>query len=185
MITSIDIITGEEEIITLELAKLHLRVDSDYTEEDPLINLAIGSARVESEGYIGRKLVAGSVVIQMSGFTDFSNALQSVNDAISSIEYYKPGDTDKTVLSTDLYTSTKTYLYLNVAFKKDGLPEVDDRDDAVIVTIAFGYDKDSCPKDVMSAMLLQIAESYDKRENRTALHQSAVRNLLDPYRKWQ
>lgn len=185
MITSIDIITGEEEIITLELAKLHLRVDSGYTEEDPLINVAIGSARVESENYIGRKLLAGSVVLKMDDFTDFSNALQSVNDTISAVEYYEPGDADKTALTADSYASTKTYLYLNGTFKKEGLPEVDDRDDAVIVTINFGYDEDSCPKDIISAMLLQIAESYDKRENRTALHQSAVRNLLDPYRKWQ
>lgn len=63
MITDINITTSEEEIIGLELAKLHLRVDSDYTEEDVLINLAISSARTEAENYIERKLLDRKSVV--------------------------------------------------------------------------------------------------------------------------
>lgn len=183
MKTSVEINYGEDEIIAKDLAKLHLRVDEDYIEEDPLIELAIGSARMEVENYIQRKLLKGTMVVNLSMFSDFSEKLISDNDMISKVEYYDV-DGELKVLPKEYYSSVRTYLYLNVSFSKE-LPEVAEREDAVIVTVSFGYDSEDCPKDIMSAMLLQVAESYDKRENRTALHQSAVRNLLDPYRKWQ
>lgn len=43
---------------------------------------------------------------------------------------------------------------------------------------------DDLPADIKSALLLLIADRYDKRENRKGENVSAARLLLNPYRKW-
>src|SRR5690554_5765615 len=105
MITDINIVSSEEEIIGLELAKLHLRVDSEYTDEDMLIDLAISSARTEAENYIERKLLKGTAQIKMSGFFGFEFLLQSMNDKIEKVEYYPfVSEEGKIELSSDFYS---------------------------------------------------------------------------------
>lgn len=183
MITSKEITEGTAEIIELVLAKQHLRVDEDFTDEDDLIDVAIISSRTEAENYINKKLLKGSMVIKMSAFTAFAEELVSINDAVTKVEYYD-SDNQLQELSGENYKSTRTYLYHNVSFTGE-LPEVADREDAVIVTVSFGFDFEACPKPIVSAMLLMVGDGYDKRENRTAVYSSAAYNLLSPYRKWQ
>lgn len=92
------------EVVSLELAKKHLRIDDSFTEDDDYIRIIINAAKTESENYCEIKF-------------------------------------------DDVFT-------------------------------------DGIPGDIVAANLLLIADAYDKRENRTALHQSVARNLLNPYRKW-
>lgn len=184
MIEDIKITEGSSEVIDLTLAKKHLRVDEDYTDEDDLINVAITSARVEAENYIERKILSGSVVVLMNQFESFSLPFQSINDDVAKVEY-KDQDTSEFVeLSSELYTTSKTYTNLFIKFKNEGLPELDLDDAVVRVTIAFGYNFEKCPKPIISAMLLFIADAYDKRENRVSMDSNVGYNLLNPYRKW-
>lgn len=91
-------------MLELAFVKKHLRVDSEFTEEDDLIELAINSSVAEAENYCEIK---------------FSEVFP-----------------------------------------------------------------DEIPADIKSALLLIIADNYDKRENRSGLNKSTARNLLNPYRKW-
>lgn len=184
MVTDIKITDGTVEIISVVLAKKHLRVEADYIEEDALIEIAIASARIESENFIERKLLKGTVEVSMDSFTDFDIALQSLNDTITKVEYFAPGGEERILLPEDKYNTSSSYTALVCKFKQD-LPVVADKSDAVIVTISFGYEFGACPKDVVSALLLLVADAFDKRENRGAISHSAARNLLNPYRKWQ
>lgn len=44
--------------------------------------------------------------------------------------------------------------------------------------------EDDLPGDIKSALLLLIADRYEKRENRKGENLTAARLLLNPYRKW-
>lgn len=182
MITDIKVTYGAGDIISKELAKLHLRIDEDYTDEDQLVEIAISSAQKEAENYIERKLLKGTVELKMDSFKNFDIALQSINDSIEKIEYFDVSDV-KQELSSDKFSFETGYSRLICKFK-EGLPALAQKDDAVIVKMSFGFDAESCPKDIVSALLLLIADAFDKRENRSSLHESAARNLLNPYRRW-
>lgn len=182
MITDIKVTYGAGDIISKELAKLHLRIDEDYTDEDQLVEIAISSAQKEAENYIERKLLKGTVELKMDSFENFDIALLSINDSIEKIEYFDVSDVKQELLS-DKFSFETGYSRLICKFK-EGLPALAQKDDAVIVTMSFGFDAESCPKDIVSALLLLIADAFDKRENRSSLHESAARNLLNPYRRW-
>ncbi|WP_158962590.1 head-tail connector protein [Myroides fluvii] len=177
-----DVIAIENvEVVKLELAKKHLRLDADNDEEDMLIELAIASAITQSENYTERVLKKGIIEFLTHNAESIVIERSSLNDKIQKVEVLGEG-VDSILLPASAYSQTKraTEIY-EVSFKNVKL----EPEQQLKVTVELGFDSETLPKDILSAMLLMIGDSFEKREDRNQGNNTAVNNLLRPYRKWQ
>lgn len=182
MITTEIIPVADNQIISLELAKAHLRIEADYTDDDMLIGLQIKAAQKAAENYMQRAVGLRQLVITMDVFQNVVFEGSS-NDLIEEVEYYEPDAVDLTVMAQELYKLRKSGLEtFEIQFSE--LPEVDNIEGAVIITVSQGYTPEECPEDIQSAMLLMIGDMYERREDREQGNNPASVNLMRPYRKW-
>lgn len=182
MITTEIIPVNDNEVISLNVAKKHLRIEADYTDDDELIALQIKAAQKSAENYMQRAVGRQDLIITMDIFQSVIFEGSS-NDTIGKVEYYEPSANTLTELGSAEYSLKKSGLInFEVSFKTT--PETDDRDDAVKITVNQGYDVDSCPSDIKAAMLLMIGDMYERREDREQGSNPASVNLMRPYRKW-
>ncbi len=64
-------------------------------------------------------------------------------------------------------------------------PELETKDDAVLVTINQGWVAAEVPKPLIQAMKLYVSDMYERREDRGEIgHNSAATALMRPYRKF-
>jgi hypothetical protein len=71
----------------------------------------------------------------------------------------------------------------NLRFKGE-IPDVADRFDAVTITVKVGNANAKTPKPIIQAILLFIADMYERREDRGAVVSTAAMSLLRPYKKF-
>lgn len=175
-------------LVTLAKAKKHLRVDADFTDEDDLIQDYIASAQIVCQNYIDRAIVSRDFVMEADSFDDIEFAANWDNDEVLSIEFYPPGETEKIALDPEFYKLRKSNTVGHWLLKFNNAPAVDNRDDAVVVTIKQGWvranDLTTVPKPIVSAILLVLTDFYEKRENRQEGTTTQANSLLRPYRKW-
>lgn len=177
-----DVIAIENvEVVKLELAKKHLRLDADNDEENMLIEVAIASAITQAENYTERVLKKGIIEFLTHNTESIVIERSSLNDKIQKVEVVEE-DVDSVLLPASAYSQTKrgSEIY-EVSFKNVKL----EPGQQLKVTIELGFDSETLPKDILSAMLLMIGDSFEKREDRNQGNNTAVNNLLRPYRKWQ
>lgn len=196
-------ITGTEPI-TLEQAKLHLRVD--FSDDDALILALITAARERAELVTGRALVKGSWIYSLDSFPYgyFCNTMpaparvtpdkwlaawaawQSIElprspiVSVDSVRYIPSADGQLATLDPSVYvTDTATepgriYPVLNSYWP---LTQAVPR--AVQITFTAGYDQ--IPEPIRMAMLLMIGHWYAQREDSADIPHAADA-LLSIYR---
>lgn len=169
-------------VLTLALVKEHLAVED--TLRDNLITLYLGSAQAMAENKTGRAVGLQTFVMLLDCFDTIVFG-KSSNDAITKIEYYPEGSDELSELPGTAYSVTDYSVdSLQLAFVGT-LPALSLRDDAVKVTVGRGYAAAACPEPIKTAMLLMIADSLERREDRGEVgYNSASDNLLRAYRKW-
>lgn len=162
--------------VTLEDAKLHLRVDHD--DEDGLITQYLAAATEWAEDFQGRAYVTRTYQLTMSRFPKTRPIylprppLQSV----TSISYYDRSDAEQTVDASDYYVDLGS-VPARVVLKSGSWPSVANRPDAVTVTYVAGYGdledgdgdggENPIPGAVRSAILLITGHLYENRESVT------------------
>lgn len=168
-------------------AKLHLKIDSDTTD-DNLITALITAAREAAENYIGRALISQTWEAYFNGFPDEITLRPGNLSSITSITYID-GDGVTQTLSTSVYEAD-TYSNPGKACLKysKSWPTVRDIQNSVCVTYVCGYGAAAnVPGAIKAAILLIIGHLYEHREsvvigaNPLELPQGAC-FLLDPYR---
>lgn len=173
------IVQNEIELISLALAKKHLRLEVD-DDEDELVQLAIASAISQAENYTERKLAKVSLVLLLENANAFHVEKQSLNDCIVKVAIQE--DDIEIILPETSYKTTKrgieTY---EVSFVGVDLQP----NQTIAVYVDYGFDAETLPKPIKSAILLMIGDAYEKREDRNVSNNSAANNLLRPYRKWR
>ncbi|WP_413513254.1 head-tail connector protein [Myroides odoratus] len=177
-----DVIAIENvEVVKLELAKKHLRLDADNDEENMLIEVAIASAITQAENYTERVLKKSKIEILTHNAESIVIERSSLNDKVQKVEVLEE-DVDSVLLPASAYSQTKRgpEIY-EVSFKNVTL----EPEQQLKVTIELGFDSETLPKDILSALLLMVGDAYEKREDRNQGNNTAVNNLLRPYRKWQ
>ena len=183
MITDIQISAGSPTtVVTLAKAKKHLRVDSDFIDEDDLIQDYIDAAVTQAENYIGGHITDKNVVIKMDVFDNPLVFEVFPIKAVSSVKYYEAGDENEKTLDTENYNLTaETSKRFSIRFKND-LPSLQTRFDAVIVTVNVGMT--TIDKPISQAVLLMVADMYERREDRAEVLSTAAMSLLRSYKKF-
>ena len=176
-----------EPVVTLEEAKLHLRVDAG--DDDTLISALIDAATQHIDGpmgWLGRALGVQTIEAR-AAFFDASKWTLPCPPVIgvTSIEYV---DSSGVVRLLD-ETSYEVRGHAIVRAFGKSWPSVRRDDESVRVTYTAGYE--TMPAPIRAAILLMVGDLYAFRE--TAIDDgrpgvipmaTPVANLLAPYRLW-
>ena len=176
-------------LVSLDTAKLHLRIDPDLTVEDTLIESYVAAATVAVQNYMDRSIFTRDFIMECDSFDTVEFAANWDNDEVTKIEYYPYGETDLVTLDPASYKLQKSATVGCWVVKFLEKPALSDRDDAVIITVKQGWVADeatiaNAPKPFTQAILLTLSEYYEIRENRTEVPATAAMGLLRPYRRW-
>jgi len=178
-------ITPDTEINVLSLAdaKLQLRLEDSYTEEDSLIESYIKSAVSNVENYLNGHIQPKELVISFSSFTDYEFDTYPISSI--SVAYYKANETDLTDLPvTDWHTVSANPKHTVIVIDK--VPyNVAERPDAVVITANIGYtDPETIPAPIIQAIKLQVSDMFERREDRAGIAVKVSQTLLRPFRNY-
>lgn len=183
MITDVQITPGTAtEVVTLVKAKKHLRVEASFAEEDDLIQDYIDAAVTQAENYIGGHIAEKNIIIKMTGFDNPLVFEAFPVKEVTSVKYFEQGVEDEVTMAPENYTLTaETSKRYAIRFKGE-LPSVQDRFDAVTATIKVGMA--TIDKPISQAVLLMVADMYERREDRAEVFSTAAMSLLRSYKKF-
>lgn len=187
MVTKVEYILPDplNDIVTLAQARKQLRLESDFTDEDDLIQTYIDAAVEASEQYMNAHLYKKDMVITLDAFQKSLVFEAYPLRSVTSVEYYKTGEESLTTLeTTDWYLTTQN-IKQNILNIKNIPTDVAERFDAVEITLAIGYNSASkVPAPIKQAIKLQISDMYERREDRKETITTAAQSLMRAYRKY-
>jgi len=155
------------EPITTAEAKLHLRVSSDYTDDDAYIDSLIAAARHYVETATNRQLVNATWDQRMDAFPPEIVLRRAKGQSITSIAYIDENGASQT-LSASVYQSDLNSVpgRIKPAYG-ESWPDTRVGDySAVTVTFVAGYGATaaSVPNTIKQAILLLVGQWYENRE---------------------
>jgi len=160
------LIEGPElEPVSLEEAKLHLRVDG--TEEDALISALISTAREFCESFTGRSLALQTFEYISGPFLSSIGIIKLPMPPLIELVYFKYLNTNGeeiTLIEDSGFYVVKSLEPAVLCLKlATGWPlDLSYRPDAVKIRFKAGYSE--VPKSIKQAMLLLIGHFYEHRE---------------------
>lgn len=160
-------IAPTEEPVSVAEAKAHCNIESDFTEDDTLIEALIAAARESCEAKTGRQLVGATYVLRLSGFP-CGDEIELPKPPLGSVTGITYVDTDGTTqtLSTDVYEHDPYTTPGRIVLKYAQVwPSTRDQRNAVAITFEAGYGGASeVPNLLKQGVLMRIAHWYENRE---------------------
>lgn len=157
------------EPITRARAKEHLRLDSDFTLDDDLLDAYISAARDQAEKYCNRSFALADFFLILARFPGGSNPIalpdpQTV--AVSAVTYIDDTGAEQTVDSADYTLDTDRQQIRPTGEWPTGATSIK-------VSYSAGPDGSASPaeqppKSVIQAMLLLIADMYELRQSQVS-----------------
>lgn len=182
------------ELITLEEARLHLKLDAEGSPashpDDDLVAVLITAAREHAENFLNARVAEWTLELRLSGFA----AEIEIPDRVVSIDavtYIDQGGVTQTVDPADYeLAGSPSVPVLRPVYGTDWPGDVRDQSDAVRIQYTTGYSTGSpntLPATIRAAMLLTVGHLY---ANRQAVSDKqpyeipmGVTALLMPYRR--
>jgi len=173
------------EPVTLDEAKLHLRVDGDA--EDAKITGLIKTARADCESRIRRTLINSGWTLTLDCFAQLAELPMPPAIAISSIKYTDRDGAEQT-LAPSAYLVDIASEPARIA-PVDGWPATADVFAAVrvVYTAGYGESAEAVPGAAKDWILLAIGDLYANRERsneKVKLPMDFADALLDPLKVW-
>ena len=171
------------EPITVDEARLHLKIDSDITEDDALIAGLIRAARGKIESYTGKALLAQTRVVTLpyfpyAGMFIYGSAYSAAGwrrdrvelpggeiQSITSVQYLDAaGTTQALTVTTDYIADTATRpAYIVPAYGKTW-PATYDQPNTVTITYVCGWATPiEVPDEIKTALIMLVAHLYENR----------------------
>lgn len=170
----------DEEILSPDEAKARCRVDS--SDDDAVIGGLIEEVIVEAETYCNIRLRRREVVSMCDSFADFGRMPEGplAADAVLSISYVDPSGIAQT-LPDSSYELRVDGLDSSI-LRRSGLAwPAKQHGSRISVTLIVGFE--TLPADIRLALLLKIAERYERREPASRQGMSDWDALLVNYRR--
>ena len=186
------------EPVTLDEIKLHLRLSTSDTSEDPLLNALIKTARQYAENHTKRCLIPSEYTIKMDAFPNGTNGIElrrppissSASDvAITYVEDTTAGNT--TTVPTTFYTvDYRSEPGLIFPAYDNSWSDIEPREQhhAITITYKTGYSTSvGVPETIKTWMKLRVGMMYENRESIVISNMifkfdhAYIDGLLDPY----
>ncbi len=174
------------EPVSLATAKLHLRIDDDFTLEDTLIEGYISAARDFAEQYCNRSWAKATFYTTFSRFLGYKSPILMPDPSTSAIDEvsYIDGDYAVQVIDSGDYTYD--------ADRQELRPVGNWPTDATEIKVKYTAGADASaspaeyvPEGVINAILLMIADAYETRNAQLVQNiyeNPAAFRQLQPYR---
>lgn len=171
-------------ILSLEDAKVHLNITHSY--QDDLIQSYIDAAVSEAEAYTSRSLKNYEVTLKTSQFYDrLLLTLTPYQDNLV-IQYYDANNALQTLADTTYvlgYHFGEPVIYFN---DMSALPQVYNRQDAVVITYDAGYGVQQMPVQFTQFCKLMVGTFYEHRTDSVDKLPRLSYNLIHKYKlQWQ
>ena len=168
-------------IVTVEQAFNWCRIDG-YDISHPeygLVKMLINTAEEEIESYLNKVIRKGVFVFNFSRFCAF-DVNKYPCQSIDSVQYHN--GTSFVDLNASNYEKFK-YSQNGVVIRFKGtLPDLQDRLDAVKITVTCGYEVDEVPNHIKTAMQLMVGEWYNNRDNGKKEFPTIAESILRKHR---
>jgi uncharacterized phiE125 gp8 family phage protein len=171
------------EPVTLDEAKLHLKVDT--TDDDALIATLITAARVRAEWHTGRAWITQSWMLWRDCWADCVEIPLPPLQTVTAVTVYAPDGT-ATVIDPSTYTVDAASQPARIAFSciaPIALRAINGV--AIAFDAGYGATADTVPAPVREAILEIVAELYANRGDGPAEISTISQALLAPYRMFQ
>ncbi|MTI32812.1 head-tail connector protein [Xanthovirga aplysinae] len=168
------------EVVTLEEAKVQLRLGTEPHEEDDLIKGFIKTAQERVQENTNRSLAPATFVKVMASFEQQEIEL-SYPPAISVVSItYKDEEGQEKILDPEEYELNELYSPAILTPVEDW-PVTNNSPQAVKIEYEAGYKEEKCPQPLKDAMLLIISHLYEKRDEAGYFPRAAeiLMNLYD------
>ena len=160
--------------VSLDEAKRHLRVDSDYHDDDDYIQELIYAATAKAEQYIGKDISETTNVLTIYDWIGPYLELDEGN-YLSFTSAITDTSTAMTVKETEI-DYNEVCIEFNEALSADPLT----------ATYKTGFSEGTCPALIKQAVLLEVANLYDvdrlSYSNGSLKETKAFERLLDSFR---
>lgn len=169
-------------IITIEEAQNHLRVDSD--DDITYVESLIYAAEKHLSDVCGRRYVGETYDLYLDGFIEKIYFPIGPVASITSVKYQDGDDAEQSlVLDTDYYAdiiSDPSYIKAVNTW-----PSVYDKPNAVVIRFVTGITSpELIPLEFKQAALLLIGEMYAKREDHIKRFPTAAQRLISNLRRF-
>lgn len=177
--------SGAGEVVSLEDAKLQIRIEHDY--EDTEVQGFIDAAVAEAESYLGGPILEREVVFGIPDWqlrTDFPSGPVT---AITSVEYLASGDESYTTLAATnykLYNFGTTHQQLIIKSAAHSTTLEEETDDAIQITATVGWPEAEIPQDIINAVKLLLTDKYEYHGEKELKMNRSSRTLLRAYRQY-
>lgn len=174
-----------EEPVTTAEAKTHLRITT--SDDDTYIASCIKASRRYVEHYTGRPLVSTTFDQYFDYFKGCDVVLYwgNVSD-VDSVNYAHETTGTETEFSSASYVVDKVMDRCRIRVATNvSWPNTYDKPNAVRIRYTAGFgDAADVPEDIKQAVLMLVAEMYEKRENGIKQLPTVVEWMLAPYKLW-
>jgi uncharacterized phiE125 gp8 family phage protein len=173
---------GTLEVLTLAKAKKQLRIESDFTDEDDLIQDYINSAVELAEKFIGGHILPKVMTIKADAFENPLVFEAFPLKEVTSVEYFpKDGSEAITMPTTEYVLTQDSEKVVRLRFKND-LPAIATQFDAVSYVSRVGYE--TVPLGIVQAVKLMVSDMYERREDRSETIATVAQSILRAYKKY-
>lgn len=174
-----------EEPITLEEAKSYLKVD--FEEDDTLITTLIKAVRKASEKYTGLSFVTRTITLYAENWSSLDELPYGPHQSVTSVVRLAYDNTETTLTTDDYYLKGLAFLSVNVG-RVWRLSEGRCNNRLRIVYEAGFGEASDVPEDIKLAILKEVAELYENRENSligtiVANLSTTTQSLLYPFKR--
>jgi uncharacterized phiE125 gp8 family phage protein len=166
------------EPVSLEDAKRRLHVTFDDDDDD--ISLMIASVRDHAEKYCNVRFASQTVEMKCDGFCDLARLTEAPVTEVTSIVYVDTAGAVQTLADT-VYDLRNDDLEVSIVLKYGQQWPAIRSGSRIIVTAVVGYT--AAPAAVKHAILLNIVDAYENRENAKLEDWTAFDALLCNYRR--
>lgn len=173
--------------ISLAEAKQHLRVDSDYDDDDDYITALIGVATNQVEEFTRRRLMTQTFNLYFDVFPPYIDLQVGIVQSVTHIKYYDASNSLQTLAASEYDLDDKIKPGRIYQSNNGSFPDTYERPNAVDIEFVVGNSANRVEDAIKQAMLIIVGRYYEQRQDVVLGTQVAelplmVEYMLTPYR---
>ena len=151
--------------VTLAEAKQHLRVDSDFDDDDAYITTLIEVATDLVEQFTRRRLITQTYNLYYDQFPDYISLQVGIVASVVHIKYRDTSNVEQTLASSNYVLDDKIKPGRIYVATNGNFPDTYDRPNAVEVEFTVGSAAADVESALKQAMLITVGRYYEQRQD--------------------
>jgi len=173
--------------ISLAEAKIHLRIDSDFNDDNDYITALIGVATNQVEEFTRRRLMSQTYNLYFDEFPPYIDLQVGIVQSVTHVKYYDTSNTLVTLAASNYDLDDKIKPGRIYQSNDGSFPDTFERPNAVEIEFVVGRTANEVEDAIKQAMLIIVGRYYEQRQDVVLGTQVAelplmVEYMLTPYR---